>query len=145
MSYVREAAQSRIMLAKRSPYLDWLFCRKRRPSDGPGASSLTCLHTDTSRVRLPSTITSSILLYSHLFEGKKMADPALINAGNRWQVVTPNDRSGVLYIVVFLSFTYSSLTFIARCFIKWRVLGLDDAAICAAQVSESCAPSRGFN
>jgi hypothetical protein len=69
-----------------------------------------------------------------------MDAPSIINAGNRWQIVTPDDRSGVLYIVVFLSFTYTSITFITRCFIKWRVLGLDDAAICAAQVSESYAP-----
>jgi hypothetical protein len=71
-----------------------------------------------------------------------MADPAPLNTGNRWQIVTADDRSGLLYIVVFLSFTYTSLAFIARCFIKWRVFGLDDAAICVAQVSKSCVPSR---
>jgi hypothetical protein len=63
-----------------------------------------------------------------------MSDPKLLN-GYRWATVTPDDRSGILYIVVFLSFTYSSITFIARGFIKWLVLGLDDAAALVAQAS----------
>jgi hypothetical protein len=62
-------------------------------------------------------------------------DPTPVNTGNRWTTVTPDDRSGILYITAFLGFTYSSLTFFTRFIIKWRVLGLDDAAICAAQVS----------
>ncbi|KAF1850648.1 uncharacterized protein K460DRAFT_391103 [Cucurbitaria berberidis CBS 394.84] len=63
-----------------------------------------------------------------------MADSSL-EAGHRWAIVTPDDRSGVLYIVAFLAFTYSSLTFLARCFIKWHVLGFDDAAMALAQVA----------
>ncbi|KAH7071991.1 hypothetical protein BKA63DRAFT_544444 [Paraphoma chrysanthemicola] len=55
--------------------------------------------------------------------------------GHRWGNVTPDDRSGILYITAFLSFTYSSITFITRCFIKWRLLGLDDAAALAAQIA----------
>jgi hypothetical protein len=90
-------------------------------------------HSYTSRAQLPRTS------YYAVISSVRMADPALIDAGNRWQIVTPDDRGGVLYIVVFLSLTYTSITFIARCFIKWRVLGLDDAATCAAQVSESYA------
>lgn len=52
----------------------------------------------------------------------------------RWAVNTGDDHSGTLYIFTFLGFTYSSLTFITRIYIKWHVLGLDDAAILAAQV-----------
>lgn len=57
-----------------------------------------------------------------------------VESGYRWATVTPDDRSGVLYIVAFLSFTYSSLTFLARGFIKWHVLGFDDTAMVLAQV-----------
>jgi hypothetical protein len=64
-----------------------------------------------------------------------MADPAP-EYGHRWTTVTANDRSGILYIVTFLNFTYSSLTFVTRCFIKWHMLGLDDAAIFLAQASD---------
>lgn len=53
----------------------------------------------------------------------------------RWAHITDDDQSGVLYIVTFLSFTYTSLTFLTRIFIKWRMLGLDDAAMLLAQVS----------
>jgi hypothetical protein len=67
-----------------------------------------------------------------------MTTPTL-DTGYRWATITADDSSGVLYIVAFLSFTYSSLTFIARCFIKWRVLGIDDAAALAAQVCRLCA------
>lgn len=63
-----------------------------------------------------------------------MSDPPLDTW--RWAVVTANDRAGVLYIITFLGFTYSGLTFITRGFIKWRVFGLDDAAIVVAQVLE---------
>ncbi|KAF2034175.1 hypothetical protein EK21DRAFT_41251, partial [Setomelanomma holmii] len=55
--------------------------------------------------------------------------------GHRWATVTADDRSGILYIVTFLSFTYSSITFITRCFIKWRVFGADDAAALVAQIA----------
>ncbi|CAO2653631.1 Nn.00g030420.m01.CDS01 [Neocucurbitaria sp. VM-36] len=63
-----------------------------------------------------------------------MADSSL-ETGYRWASITPDDHSGILYIVTFLAFTYSGLTFIARCFIKWRVLGLDDAAMLLAQIA----------
>jgi hypothetical protein len=63
-----------------------------------------------------------------------MMDPPL-EVGHRWATVTANDRSGILYIVTFLGFTYSSLTFVTRCFIKWHMLGLDDAAMFLAQAS----------
>jgi len=52
----------------------------------------------------------------------------------RWANVTTDDKSGILYVVAFLALTYSSLTFIARCFIKWKVVGLDDVAMFIAQV-----------
>lgn len=58
-----------------------------------------------------------------------------VDRSYRWADITDGDQSGVLYIVTFLSFTYTSLTFLARIFIKWRVLGLDDAAMLLAQVS----------
>jgi hypothetical protein len=54
----------------------------------------------------------------------------------RWANVTSDDKSGLLYVVTFVTFTYSVLTFITRCFIKWHVLGLDDAAMCLAQVPD---------
>jgi hypothetical protein len=66
-----------------------------------------------------------------------MTEFAPPDSGYRWATVTTDDRSGVLYIIALLSFTYSSLTFITRCFIKWHVLGLDDAAAFVAQVSVS--------
>ena len=58
-----------------------------------------------------------------------------VDRSYRWADITDDDQSGVLYIVTFLSFTYTSLTFLARIFIKWRVLGLDDAAMLLAQVA----------
>ena len=57
--------------------------------------------------------------------------------GYRWAQITPDDRSGTLYIVNFLGFTYTSLTFLARILIKWRMLGLDDVAMLIAQVRSS--------
>ncbi|KAH3906018.1 hypothetical protein HBH56_212200 [Parastagonospora nodorum] len=62
-----------------------------------------------------------------------MTEPPPLDTGYRWATVTADDRSGILYIVAFLTFTYSSLTTITRCFIKWHVLGLDDAAALGAQ------------
>jgi len=53
----------------------------------------------------------------------------------RWARVTPDDNSGMLYIVTFIGFTYSGLTFLARLLIKWRLLGLDDLAMTLAQVT----------
>jgi hypothetical protein len=52
----------------------------------------------------------------------------------RWAVVTPDDHSGTLYIVTFLGFTYTSLTFLTRMVIKWQMLGLDDGVMMIAQV-----------
>ncbi|KAL5114624.1 putative ATPase [Pleosporales sp. CAS-2024a] len=62
-----------------------------------------------------------------------MTEPPPLDAGNRWAAVTADDRGGILYIVAFLTFTYSSLTILTRGFIKWHVLGLDDAAAIVAQ------------
>ena len=53
----------------------------------------------------------------------------------RWARITADDQSGILYIVAFLNLTYTSLTFLARISIKWRMLGLDDGAMLVAQVS----------
>lgn len=58
-----------------------------------------------------------------------------VDRSYRWARITDDDQSGVLYIVTFLSFIYTSLTFLTRIFIKWRMLGLDDAAVLLAQVS----------
>ena len=60
--------------------------------------------------------------------------PPFDNGGYRWAVNTSDDRSGTLYIFTFLGFTYSSFTFLTRLYIKWHMLGLDDAAMLAAQV-----------
>ncbi|KAF2472815.1 uncharacterized protein BDR25DRAFT_366028 [Lindgomyces ingoldianus] len=54
--------------------------------------------------------------------------------GYRFSTVTPDDHGGLIYIAAFLSFIYSSITFIARCFIKWRVFGFDDWAMMVAQI-----------
>jgi hypothetical protein len=64
-----------------------------------------------------------------------MADSSPFVGDHRWATVTPDDRSGILYVVAFLNFTYSNITFLTRYFIKWHVLGLDDAVTFAAQVS----------
>jgi hypothetical protein len=69
-----------------------------------------------------------------------MTDSSSFVGGHRWATVTPDDRSGILYVVAFLNFTYSSITFITRYFIKWHVLGRDDAAAFAAQVSNPQVP-----
>ncbi|KZM24452.1 hypothetical protein ST47_g4406 [Ascochyta rabiei] len=60
---------------------------------------------------------------------------AMVQEGHRWARVTPNDHSGILYIVTFVGFTYTSLTFLTRILIKWQVLGLDDAAMLVAQIA----------
>ena len=59
----------------------------------------------------------------------------LATAGDRWTIVTPTDRSGVLYIVMVLGFIYTNLVLVTRVVIKWRILGLDDGAMLIAQVS----------
>ncbi|KAH8725674.1 hypothetical protein GQ44DRAFT_652357 [Phaeosphaeriaceae sp. PMI808] len=64
-----------------------------------------------------------------------MTDRVPLESGYRWATVTPDDRSGAVYIVTFLGFTYSGLAFITRCFIKWNVLGLDDVATLLAQIA----------
>ncbi|KAJ4373523.1 hypothetical protein N0V86_007664 [Didymella sp. IMI 355093] len=52
----------------------------------------------------------------------------------RWARITPDDHSGAVYIVTFISFTYGSLTFLTRLLIKWHLLGLDDLVMLAAQM-----------
>ncbi|OCL14761.1 hypothetical protein AOQ84DRAFT_358631 [Glonium stellatum] len=59
---------------------------------------------------------------------------ATVTAGNRFSTVTPDDHGGLIYIATFMAFTYSSVTFLTRCFIKWKIFGMDDWAIAAAQV-----------
>lgn len=54
--------------------------------------------------------------------------------GYRWTTVTADDKRGVIYIVTFLSFTYSVLTLLVRVYIKRRILGLDDGAVFLAKV-----------
>ncbi len=61
----------------------------------------------------------------------------MAEAGDRWATITPDDHRGIVYIVAFLACTYSTLTFLTRCFIKWHVFGLDDAAMAIAQVTSS--------
>ncbi|KAF2713193.1 hypothetical protein K504DRAFT_530228 [Pleomassaria siparia CBS 279.74] len=57
----------------------------------------------------------------------------LIVSKYQFATVTSDDHGGIIYITAFLTFTYSALTFITRCAIKWRVFGLDDWATCVAQ------------
>jgi hypothetical protein len=59
----------------------------------------------------------------------------LATAGDLWTIVTPTDRSGILYIVMVLGFIYTNLVLVTRVVIKWRILGLDDGAMLIAQVS----------
>lgn len=54
--------------------------------------------------------------------------------GQRWATVTPDDKSAIIYIATFLAFTYSSLTLLVRCGIKWRIIGYDDWVILLAKV-----------
>jgi hypothetical protein len=61
-----------------------------------------------------------------------MAD--VLVPGYRFATVSSDDHGGILYIVAFLTFTYSSITFLTRCAIKWQVFGFDDWATCVAQV-----------
>lgn len=58
----------------------------------------------------------------------------VVPQGHRWAVVTPDDHSGALYVIAFLTFTYSTITCLARYFVKKNILGLDDAVIFFAQV-----------
>lgn len=64
-----------------------------------------------------------------------------VNNSYRWARITPDDHSGTLYIVTFLGFTYTSLTFLTRILIKWHMLGLDDMAMLVAQVLSSPTPT----
>ncbi|KAF2747784.1 hypothetical protein M011DRAFT_467377 [Sporormia fimetaria CBS 119925] len=59
---------------------------------------------------------------------------AIAVTSSRFATVTPDDHGGYIYIAALLSFVYSNLTFFARCFIKWKVFGLDDAVTCLGQV-----------
>jgi hypothetical protein len=61
----------------------------------------------------------------------------LATAGDLWTIVTPTDRSGILYIVMVLGFIYTNLVLFTRVVIKWRILGLDDGAMLIAQVFSS--------
>jgi hypothetical protein len=54
--------------------------------------------------------------------------------GFRWAGITPDDYSGVLYVITFLSLTYTSTTVLARVLIRSIVLGVDDCTMVAAQV-----------
>jgi hypothetical protein len=57
-----------------------------------------------------------------------------LNEGQRWASVTPDDYSGSLYVVTFLSFTYTSMTVLTRVLIKRNMLGIDDGTMVVAQV-----------
>lgn len=59
---------------------------------------------------------------------------AAVPAGDRFSTITPDDHGGLIYIATFMAFTYSSITFLTRCFIKWNIFGMDDWAMVAAQV-----------
>ncbi|ORY16827.1 hypothetical protein BCR34DRAFT_475937 [Clohesyomyces aquaticus] len=62
-----------------------------------------------------------------------MADS--LTPSHRFSTITPNDHGGVIYIAAFLGFTYSSMAFLTRTTIKWRVFGFDDWATLVAQVA----------
>jgi hypothetical protein len=52
----------------------------------------------------------------------------------RWANITSDDYSGALYVITFLSLTYTSTTVLARILIRSRVLGIDDGTMVVAQV-----------
>jgi hypothetical protein len=52
----------------------------------------------------------------------------------RWAGITPNDYSGALYVITFLSLTYTSMAVLARVLIRSNVLGVDDGTMVVAQV-----------
>jgi hypothetical protein len=54
--------------------------------------------------------------------------------GYRWATITPDNYSGALYVVAFLSFTYTSTAVLARVLIKSNMLGIDDNTMVVAQV-----------
>ncbi|OCK81367.1 hypothetical protein K432DRAFT_450183 [Lepidopterella palustris CBS 459.81] len=56
------------------------------------------------------------------------------SGGDRFSTITPDDHGGLIYIATLMSLTYSLITFVARCFIKWKLFGVDDWAMAAAQV-----------
>lgn len=55
-------------------------------------------------------------------------------AGHAFSEVTDNNHAGVTWIIALLCLVYSVLTYVTRGFIKWNMLGWDDAAITVAQV-----------
>lgn len=61
-----------------------------------------------------------------------MSNP--LQQGTRWATVTPDDHSGTLYVITFLSFTYTSMTVLTRVLIKRNMLGIDDGTMVVAQV-----------
>lgn len=68
-----------------------------------------------------------------------MADVTSAASRQRFSTVTPDDHGGFIYIAAFLTVTYSSCTFLARCFIKWKVFGIDDWTAGLAQVRTTLA------
>ena len=61
----------------------------------------------------------------------------LIKPAQRFSTVSTDDHGGFIYIAAFLSFIYASLTFLTRDFIKRKVWGLDDWAVCLSQVRQA--------
>jgi hypothetical protein len=66
---------------------------------------------------------------------QSMADLTSPTYRQRFSTVTPDDHGAYIYIAAFLTVTYCSGTFIARCFIKRKVFGIDDWAACIGQAS----------
>lgn len=54
---------------------------------------------------------------------------------NRFSQVTENDHAGIIWVVALLALVYSVLTLVTRSVIKWHMVGSDDFALIAAQVS----------
>ncbi|OCK78851.1 hypothetical protein K432DRAFT_383549 [Lepidopterella palustris CBS 459.81] len=53
---------------------------------------------------------------------------------NQFSEVTDDNHAGTIWIVAILCLIYSVLTFITRGFIKWKMIGIDDYVLIAAQV-----------
>ncbi|KAF2014148.1 hypothetical protein BU24DRAFT_423184 [Aaosphaeria arxii CBS 175.79] len=60
-----------------------------------------------------------------------MAEQVL--SSNRFAPITPYDHSGLIYITAILTFIYTSITFLTRCYIKFHMFGIDDWAMTIAQ------------
>lgn len=61
-------------------------------------------------------------------------DSAVSSGSAAFSPITFNDHAGKLWIVTILALIYSSLAVMARAYIKYKMLGLDDLFLALATV-----------